>query len=431
MTFQLKTLPLALVTVALAVGCVAAPSTVGKEPGADTNTRVSATGQSRLVELTGLLAAPASLISNNSGSIISNNSSGLISNNTGNLRLQPYSLLATEDWKPAPGAKVNVVDVFGRPVKGAEAETDSEGRFRLKVPSGGTWIVRARLGRSEFSTLARPNAGRTALTVTPATTLTTQSLIAKYADKKGSLNLVPLEAFDETTQTLEAVLKTGEVVIDLSSPEAVLQTLARAKQQDQSLDASEDVLIEQTNNAIDTAIEEGTRTEAQLQSPPPEEEEAPVETPGPTPTPVPTATHTPTPTPTPAPTATPNPAATPDPEDLQRLLRDNDCGYCKLRGADLTGADLRGAVLEFADLRGANLTGALLDNAVLEFADLRGANLAGASLKGANMRFADLEGANLEGAEILGADFEFAKLDQAIWIDGAACRDASLGVCRP
>lgn len=430
MTLQLKTLPLALVTVALAVGCVAAPGTVSQEPAAGTNTQVSAAVRSRLVELTGLLAAPASLIANNSGSIISNNSSGLISNNAGNLRLRPYSLLAAEDWKPAPGAKVDVVDVFGRPVKGAEAETDSEGRFRLKVPSGGTWIVRARLGRSEFSTLARPDAGRTALTVTPATTLTTQSLIAKYAEKKGSLNLVPLEAFDETTRTLETVLKTGEVAIDLSSPEATLQTLARAKQQDESLDASEEGLIEQTDKAVDTAIEEGTSTEAQLQSPPPEEE-APVVPPTSTPTPTPTPAQTATPTPTPAPTATPRPEATPDPEDLQRLLRDNNCGYCKLRGADLSGADLRGAMLEYADLRGANLTGALLDNAVLEFADLRGANLAGASLKGANMRFTDLEAANLEGAEILGANFEFAQFDQATWIDGATCRDGSLGVCRP
>ena len=52
-------------------------------------------------------------------------------------------------------------------------------------------------------------------------------------------------------------------------------------------------------------------------------------------------------------------------------------------GANLGGADLRGANLVGADLSGADLSGAYL----------RGADLSGADLSGANLRGADLSGA--------------------------------------
>src|SRR5262245_14425370 len=52
-------------------------------------------------------------------------------------------------------------------------------------------------------------------------------------------------------------------------------------------------------------------------------------------------------------------------------------------GADLRGADLRGAYLHGADLRGAYLHGADLRGAYLHGADLRGAYLHGADLRDA------------------------------------------------
>ena len=55
-------------------------------------------------------------------------------------------------------------------------------------------------------------------------------------------------------------------------------------------------------------------------------------------------------------------------------------------GADLGGADLRGANLGGADLGDANLRGAYLDGADLGDANLRGAYLDGANLYGANLR---------------------------------------------
>ena len=74
-----------------------------------------------------------------------------------------------------------------------------------------------------------------------------------------------------------------------------------------------------------------------------------------------------------------------------------------LREADLYGANLYGANLYEANLRGANLCGANLRGANLYGADLRGANLRGANLYGANLRGANLRGADLRGADLRGA----------------------------
>lgn len=54
------------------------------------------------------------------------------------------------------------------------------------------------------------------------------------------------------------------------------------------------------------------------------------------------------------------------------------------------------------DLRGANVSGANLEGAVLEEVDLRGANLSGVNLQGARGSV-DLRGANLRDANLSGA----------------------------
>ena len=91
-----------------------------------------------------------------------------------------------------------------------------------------------------------------------------------------------------------------------------------------------------------------------------------------------------------------------------------------LYGADLREADLRGAVLYGADLRGANLYGANLREA-----DLRGANLRGAVLYGANLREADLCGADLYGANLREANLYGADLCEAIGTYMACPTDGS------
>ena len=62
-----------------------------------------------------------------------------------------------------------------------------------------------------------------------------------------------------------------------------------------------------------------------------------------------------------------------------------------LRGANLGGADLRGADLGWSDLGGADLRGADLGWSDLRRADLRGADLGRADLRGADLGWADLD----------------------------------------
>ena len=102
-------------------------------------------------------------------------------------------------------------------------------------------------------------------------------------------------------------------------------------------------------------------------------------------------------------------------------------GRANLRGAILRGANLRGAILlgahfEGAYLERADLEGALLERGILRGADLGGADLAGATLRAAYLEFAELEGANLErailtGAHLGGADLAFTRgLDRGRFI---------------
>ena len=94
--------------------------------------------------------------------------------------------------------------------------------------------------------------------------------------------------------------------------------------------------------------------------------------------------------------------------DAPALIRD---GWCA--GADLGGADLRGAYLRDADLGGAYLEGADLRGADLGDADLEGADLWGAYLGDAYLGDADLGGAYLRGADLRGADLGDANLRRA------------------
>ena len=83
------------------------------------------------------------------------------------------------------------------------------------------------------------------------------------------------------------------------------------------------------------------------------------------------------------------------------LLNDPTGERADLSGADLQGADLRWANLQGADLQGADLRRADLSGANLQGADLRRADLSGADLSGADLQGADLQGADLSGAENL------------------------------
>jgi hypothetical protein len=142
------------------------------------------------------------------------------------------------------------------------------------------------------------------------------------------------------------------------------------------------------------------------------------------------------------------------PNDLDRLLKTNQCVGCDLSGVNLNGkklinADLRAANLVGANLSGTNLTGAKLDGANLVGANLVGTNLSGAGMQainaidveftntnltntdltyanlantqftrallkntdfsGANLTRADFTGVNLNNIRLLGANLQYAK----------------------
>lgn len=94
----------------------------------------------------------------------------------------------------------------------------------------------------------------------------------------------------------------------------------------------------------------------------------------------------------------------------------------RLRDADLKGAHLEGASLEYADLEGADLRGCHLDGANLGTANLRRAYCEHAHLEGADLWFADLGGAflwhtYLQGARFYEAHLGGAHLDRAVLAD--------------
>ncbi len=71
-----------------------------------------------------------------------------------------------------------------------------------------------------------------------------------------------------------------------------------------------------------------------------------------------------------------------------------------LRGAHLSGIDLRDTYLSGADLRGADLRKANLTYVTLNFANLSGADLRGTDLQSSDMHNANISGANLAGANL-------------------------------
>ena len=113
-------------------------------------------------------------------------------------------------------------------------------------------------------------------------------------------------------------------------------------------------------------------------------------------------------------------------------------GEGKDEGADLSHADLRGAILGAAYLRGAILWGANLEGANLWGANLMEANLMEANLMEANQEGADLREDNLEGADLWRANLKGAtvKLEQleaaedltdAIMPDGSKWKGSEAG----
>ena len=94
-------------------------------------------------------------------------------------------------------------------------------------------------------------------------------------------------------------------------------------------------------------------------------------------------------------------------------LREAVLMYANLEGADLTRADLRRADLTGVNLQGATLWRANLNGAEVNRANMVGVNLGGARLERAHLRSANLEASSLKGTSLPGADLSEANLRKA------------------
>jgi uncharacterized protein YjbI with pentapeptide repeats len=88
------------------------------------------------------------------------------------------------------------------------------------------------------------------------------------------------------------------------------------------------------------------------------------------------------------------------------------------------------AVLRSARLDGADLTGAALGRADLEFAKLRGAVLDGADLSRAQLGGADLTGASVRGLDLTEADLSATVLRDLVGGDGLVGLDSARNLAR-
>lgn len=263
------------------------------------------------LNLSGVVTAPASLLSNNGGGIIANNGGGLVANNAAGYRTR-----AAEAWTPVANAEVVVEDVFGRPVRGLPAvTTDASGRFSLRgVPSGQAYVVKALIAGVQLTALVKPLSGRSDAALDPATTAVTEHLRQEFATRQGALAQVPVERFETLSRTVRDALVTGSIALDLTSPEAAAEVFKAAQAKSAGLGDAAKQAVEETEKAIEDAIEKGDLKPENLSSPPPEIVVSPPPLPLPSvggiprPSPIPSIAGAPgggSPTPTAGPSAEP------------------------------------------------------------------------------------------------------------------------------
>lgn len=90
-------------------------------------------------------------------------------------------------------------------------------------------------------------------------------------------------------------------------------------------------------------------------------------------------------------------------ENLEQLIKTNECRGCDLAGVNLNRVDLSDADLEGADLSNAKMSLTNLSRANLRNTNLRGVVFGGTDLGDADLRGSDLRGTSLDGAYIGGA----------------------------
>lgn len=225
-------------------------------------------GAKRLVPLTGVVHAPASLMANNGAGLVSDKAAGVIGNNSGG-----YVVLAMEPWTPVVGQRVLLLDVAGNPIEGVAAvSTDDRGAFRFEaVPEGAVVQVEVVTPGVVLRALAKSGA-EGPVTVDPASMVVTEKLKAEFGGRQGAIAQVPLARFTQLADAVRAELKKGEVKLDFSSQEALLAIYEQVTRKVPQVADDGQALVEETEANLDEA-----GTAAPTPTPPP----APTDTPEP------------------------------------------------------------------------------------------------------------------------------------------------------
>ena len=99
--------------------------------------------------------------------------------------------------------------------------------------------------------------------------------------------------------------------------------------------------------------------------------------------------------------------------DVEEAFPGKDLRGAPLNNLDLSGVDLREAVLNYANFQDSNLKNVDFRGAYLSGVNLSEANLAGANFSGCMISSVNLSGANLSGAQLADTNFLGANLRKA------------------
>jgi hypothetical protein len=188
--------------------------------------------------LSGLVMAPATLLSNNGAGIVSDHGGGIIANNGGG-----YRLAAVATQVPVAGATVRLLDAAGQPVKGADgqpltATTSASGAYAFaSVPAGHNYVLSTDLGATGSLTAIAPlNTAKADVDL--VSTLTTTYILDQYvkgqADQVKTLDKLPASVEADTRTKAAAALT---VVPDALTPTKVVAAVDSLRKADATFDA--------------------------------------------------------------------------------------------------------------------------------------------------------------------------------------------------
>jgi sugar lactone lactonase YvrE len=232
---------LPLLALALALGACKGPGRVAPNPAAP-----SALAAVQADGLTGVVTAPAGIVSQGAGNIVSQGAGNIVSQGAGNIVSQGagnYRLQAAPAQQPVAGLKVRVLDAAGKPVNGLETTTDAAGRYSFPhgVPARGVRVVVEVGGHGQLEAIAPKGRTSPQADIDLASTLSSVYIVARYvatqADPLATLDRLTPDAARATVGKATSALAGAGVQLPttLDGPH-VAAAVERLRQQDAAFD---------------------------------------------------------------------------------------------------------------------------------------------------------------------------------------------------